>query len=68
VIAVKVGIAGAAENDSDPPVTLNCVWSFEVAANPAAGTTAPAAKSSPSTPSARLDLWLDLNIRAPDLI
>jgi hypothetical protein len=35
VIAVNVGSAGAAENDSDPPVTLNCVWS--VAANALAG-------------------------------
>jgi hypothetical protein len=32
VIAVSVGSAGAAESDSDPPVTLNCVWSVEARA------------------------------------
>jgi hypothetical protein len=37
VIAVNVGSAGAVENDSDPPVTVNVVWSFEVAASALAG-------------------------------
>jgi hypothetical protein len=56
VMPVSVGSAGAEENDSDPPVTLNCVWSFEVAANAVAGARTAVIATVAAAATARLEI------------
>ena len=58
VIAVNVGSAGAAENDSDPPVTLNCVWSVAASALPGASPAVIATAAAAATARLEIDIPL----------
>ncbi|HEV7177382.1 MAG TPA: hypothetical protein VGN29_17925 [Solirubrobacteraceae bacterium] len=60
VIAVNVGSAGAVANDSDPPVTLNVVWSFEVAASALAGASTAASATVAAAAAARIEIEIPL--------
>jgi hypothetical protein len=68
VIALSVGIAGAELNDSEPPLTLNWVWSVALAASATAGALSAAASDSPRAHMAcpEIEKSFALNIRAPE--
>jgi hypothetical protein len=60
VIAVNVGSAGAVAKDSEPPVTLNVVWSFEVAANALAGASTAVSATAAAAATARFEIEIPL--------
>jgi hypothetical protein len=60
VIAVSVGSAGAVANDSEPPVTLNVVWSLEVAASALAGARTAVIATVAAAATARLEIEIPL--------
>jgi hypothetical protein len=60
VIAVSVGSAGAVANDSDPPVTLNVVWSLDVAASAPEGARTAVIATAAAAATARFEIEIPL--------